>query len=200
MRIEEMKYRNLLAEYSRMLLAKGYVLGNFGNLSVRLSGNYILTTPAAVYYDSLNPADITKMDIKTLTTESGANPTLDKAMHAKIYAARPDVGAVIHTHAKFCSIFAAAHVPLSIADKDLSDIAGSVVYVSDYARSGSFKAASNIVKALGDRKACLIANHGVVCVGTDMREAMLVCEAVEEAAKRYIEPRWQSLSSGIVSG
>lgn len=194
MRIEETKYRNMLAEYSKMLLAKGYVLGSFGNLSVRLSENYILTTPAAIYYDSLAPLDITKMDIKTLTTESGANPTLDKVIHAKIYAARHDVGAVIHTHAKFCSIFAAARVPLSIADKSLAEIAGNVIYVSDYARSGSFKAASNIVKALGGRKACLVANHGVICVGADLREAMTVCEAVEEAAKNYIEPRWREVN------
>lgn len=189
-RNDEWQSRYSLAEYGKKLIDLGLVQGTWGNLSVRLSPNYMLTTPSGLDYKSIDGSDMVKVAIKTLTYGNGNIPTSEKGMHAGIYEKRADVGAIIHTHSKYCSIFAAARKPLQVLDEELAKVTGELIYISDYANAGSRKLTKNVVKALGSRSGCIIANHGMLACGKDLEEALNICLAMEKAAEQFIESRW----------
>lgn len=189
MKNDENAMRELLVAYGKKLLGLGLVQGTWGNLSVRLSANYMLTTPSGRDYTSVTPADMVKVSIRTLAYGDGNKPTSEKRIHAGIYEQRAEVGAIIHTHAKYCSIFAAAERPLQIVDDDLRRQAGELIYLADYGFAGTKTLTRNVVRALGDRRGCIMSHHGMVAVGKDLEDALKTCIAMEEAAKRYIETR-----------
>ncbi|MBF1138397.1 MAG: class II aldolase/adducin family protein [[Eubacterium] sulci] len=136
---DEWQSRRSMAEYGRKLLELGLVQGTWGNISVRLSANYMLVTPSGLDYKMIDGSDMVKVAIKTLTYGDGNVPTTEKGLHAGIYESRSDIGAIIHTHSKYCSIFAAARKPLQVLDEELAKITGELIYISDYAYAGSRK-------------------------------------------------------------
>ena len=83
----------------------GLVQGTWGNLSIRLDDKYMLVTPSGLDYTRLTPADMVKVNISTLAYEGSLKPTSEKGLHAEVYKQRPDAGAVIHTHSKYCCVF-----------------------------------------------------------------------------------------------
>ncbi len=222
--LEEFKQRGSMVSFGKKLIEKKMVQGTWGNLSVRLDGSeedYMLVTPTGLDYDSLGPEDMVKVEIETGRYErrdSDGNkkpnkPTTEMNLHAGIYKSRPDVGAIIHTHSKYCSVFAACNMPLEVIDTYLAEeVAADIVHIADYAPSGSDELNANVVKALGGyikdedmesvdelhavftgmfygRKGCLIANHGMVAVAADLDGALEVAEAMEEAARKLINQR-----------
>ena len=186
---DEWQSRRSMAEYGRKLLELGLVQGTWGNISVRLSANYMLVTPSGLDYKMIDGSDMVKVAIKTLTCGDGNVPTTEKGLRAAIYESRSDIGAIIHTHSRYCSIFAAARKPLQVLDEELAKITGELIYISDYAYAGSRKLTKNVVKALGDRSGCIISNHGMIACGKDLKEALDICLAMEKAAEQYIENR-----------
>ena len=195
MRTDEIELRRQLVEYGKELLELGFVQGTWGNLSVRLSNRYMITTPSGRDYTALTPRDMVKVDIKTLTYGDGGKPTSEKGLHAGVYELRRDVGAVIHTHSKYCSIFAAAGKPMHITDHDLAEKTGELIYLSDYAFAGTKALTKNVLKALGQRAGVIMSNHGMLCCGRDLPDAFEKAEAMEEAARRYIESKWEALKA-----
>lgn len=105
---DEKYLREALVRCGKALVEKGLVQGTWGNISVRLDEKYMLTTPSGLDYMRLTPDDMVKVDIDTLKYEGDKKPTSEKGLHGAIYKNREDIGAVIHTHSKYCSVFAAA--------------------------------------------------------------------------------------------
>ena len=105
----EARLRQMLVDYGNRLVACGLVQGTWGNISVRLDDRYMLATPSGLDYSRLTPEDMVKVDIETLKYEGDLKPTSEKGLHAAVYQRRPEIGAVIHTHAKYCCVFAAAN-------------------------------------------------------------------------------------------
>lgn len=95
-------------DYGKQLVTSGLVQGTWGNLSVRLDDTYMLVTPSGLDYARLTPADMVKVNMRTLAYEGDLKPTSEKSLHAAIYHNRPDIGGIIHTHAKYCCVYAAA--------------------------------------------------------------------------------------------
>ncbi len=92
--------RAQLVDYGKQLVASGLVQGTWGNLSARLDDTYMLVTPSGLDYARLTPADMVKVNMRTLAYEGGLKPTSEKSLHAAIYQNRPDIGGIIHTHSK----------------------------------------------------------------------------------------------------
>jgi L-fuculose-phosphate aldolase len=113
-------------------------------------------------------------------------PSSELPLHLAVYAARADVGAVVHTHSIFASACAAARRALPPVIEDLIQIAGGAVEVADYALPGTPELATNAVAALGDRQGALLANHGAVGCGRTADEALLACELIEKGAQIFI--------------
>lgn len=191
--LDEFKERRNLVEYGKKLVERKLVQGTWGNLSVRLNDEYMLVTPSGLDYDSLGPEDMVLVNIDTLAYGDAAHnkPTSEVSLHAGIYKNRPDIGAIIHTHSKYCSVFAACQMPIDVMDSYLADeVAGDVIYVSDYATSGTEELASNVVNVLlHGRRGVVMSNHGMVACAADLDAALEVAEAMEEAARKKINAR-----------
>ena len=182
--------REMLVVYGQRLLASGLVQGTWGNLSVRLNDEEMLVTPSGLDYERLQPEDMVVVSIKNLKYDRfGNRPTSEKSLHAGIYRHRPDVGAVIHTHSTYCCAFAAAKMPLEVENPVLAEEIGSIIRVADYARPGTSALSRNTVRALGNGKGCIMAHHGMVCCGVDLKQTFHICSMIEEAARQYIESR-----------
>ena len=116
--------------------------------------------------------------------DSGLLPTVEAPMHLAIYEARPEVNAIVHSHAVWSSAYAVAgkNIPLILAEQSLR--LGGEVVCAEYGRVGSDEIARNIVKALGkDKNAALMMNHGAVCLGGNFEEAYIVSDFLEKGAK-----------------
>lgn len=183
--------RELLVLYGKKLLEEGLVQGTWGNLSVRVNDEYMLVTPSGLDYNRLEPEDMVLVHIETLEPQGKRTPTSEKALHGAIYRNRPDVGAIIHTHAKYCSMFAAARKSLPIENQEMKKIFGQDVPVAKYGLPGSAKLEKNTAGAFGDGWGCMMASHGMICGGRTMEEAFDHCCKMESCAEEYIESRWE---------
>lgn len=191
--------KTLVLETSRKMAEKGLVVGNSGNVSLRLppeSGRELLAiTPTSRYYDLLTPQDIPVIDFETEPVEGDLPPSSESFLHIGIYQVRKNVGAVIHTHSLYASAMAVAHLEIPCILDDQMAVIGGEVKLAEYAPSGSDNLNQNAIQGLGGRNAVILANHGVVGVGKDLREAFTVCELVEKSAQVF----YLSLTMGKVN-
>ena len=183
--MSEQQLREAIVEYGRRLVETGLVQGTWGNLSARLDSQSMLVTPSGLDYLCLAPDDIVRVDLATLTYESanGRRPTSEKRFHRAIYRARPEANAIIHTHAEYCGVFAAAHRPLPAITPEQLRLFGGDIRCAAHALPSTARLTRLALAALDGRSACLLANHGALCVGNGLAAAFAVCEAAEEAAR-----------------
>ena len=188
---EESEARQKLVDYGNQLVKTGLVQGTWGNLSIRLDQDWMLVTPSGLDYSRLTPADMVKVNISSMAHEGSLKPTSEKGLHGVIYKRRPDIGAVVHTHSRYCSMFAAAHADLNMADasEEARSIFGSAVRTAKYAKAGTDKLAKNTADALGSGMGAIMANHGMIACGADMETAFANCQLLEKTAENYIETR-----------
>ncbi|MBR4020658.1 MAG: class II aldolase/adducin family protein [Firmicutes bacterium] len=189
----EQKLREALVAYGVRLVKEGLVQGTWGNISVRLDDTYMLVTPSGLDYLRLTPADMVKVKIDTLEYEGALKPTSEKGLHAALYQKRPDLGAVIHTHSKYCCMFAAARKPLSVEDPGLQEVFGAEVPLAGYGLPGSKRLMKNTVDTFGNGMGAIMTAHGMICGGADIEDAFENCRKMEGCAEDYIESRWAEL-------
>ena len=175
--------RKMLVEYGKKLVNSGLVQGTWGNLSVRVDDKYMLATPSGLDYMRLTPSDMVKVNIDTLEYEGGLKPTSEKGLHAAVYKNRPDVGAIIHTHAKYCSVYAAAHKDLPVPpEKDGAAEFSNPVRLAAYALPGTKALMKNTAAAVGQNSGAIMANHGMIVCGGSLEETFRKAEALEKLA------------------
>lgn len=170
---EERKLREAIVAFGNRLVEENLVQGTWGNISARLNEKEMLVTPSGVDYDHIEPGDIMKVEIATLQYAPNGNlkPTSEKNLHGAVYASRPDVGAIVHTHSTYCSVYAAAE-----QDHPMAKLA-------DYGIPGSRKLAENTASALGSGIGAIMAHHGMIAVGADLEAAFSNAVLLEDTAK-----------------
>lgn len=178
----EQSLREEMVRYGNRMVEEGLLQGTWGNIAVRLDETYMLCTPSGVAYHLLTADDIVKVELATLSYGEQRKPTSEKRMHRDIFVARADVGAVIHTHAKLCGVFAAARKTICCITDDMQARIGSEMRCAGHALPSTKKLSKVALGALENRNGCLLMNHGVICCGTDLDSAYLACKAAEEAA------------------
>lgn len=183
----EKDLRQQIIDYGKRLMDEGLLQGTWGNLAVRLDETYMLVTPSGLDYRTLMPTDIVKVKLETLEYGDQRKPTSEKRMHRDLFTARPDVGAAIHTHARNCGVFAAARESICCVSDGLKQILGDEIRCAPHALPSTKKLSKVSLKALGDRNACLLMNHGVICCGKDLQQAYEACKASEQAAKEQLD-------------
>ena len=177
--------RQAVVEAGRQMFERGLVAGTWGNISIRSdSGDQIAVTPSGRPYTELQPADIVLVSPDGHLL-AGQRPSSELPLHLAIYAARPDVFAVVHTHSIYATACAVAGKAIPPSLEEMVQVVGGEVAVAQYALPGTPELAQNAVLALGDRTAVLLANHGAVACGPSLAEALLVAELVEKAAQIY---------------
>lgn len=189
--MNEMEMREKLVDYGKRLVAAGLVQGTWGNLSMRLSEETMLVTPSGLDYNRLSPADMVKVDVRSLEHEGEHKPTSEKGLHAGIYQRRPEIGAVIHTHSKYASVFAAAGRSVPVVQPELKRIFGSQVPLAKYGLPGTKTLKKHTIEALGDNNGCIMTAHGMICCGRTMEEAFDHCLKLEDCCRQYIEEGYE---------
>ncbi len=185
----EAELRQKLVDYGNKLVETGLVQGTWGNLSIRLNDKFMLVTPSGLDYSRLTAADMVKVNLQSMAYEGDLKPTSEKGLHAAIYRERPAVNAIVHTHSRYCSMFAAAQTELPVEDAEAQKVFGNSVGLAKYAKAGSDKLAKNTAAALGRNFGVLMSNHGMVTCGADMEAAFENCQLMEKTAESYIESR-----------
>ena len=182
--------KKAVLETSLEMARKGLVVGSAGNVSMRLGDQELLAiTPSRKHYADLEVDDIQVIDFEAEPMEGDQVPSIETMMHVAAYRARADIRAFVHTHSAYASALAVARLEVPPLIDELIAVVGGEVKVTEYAFPSSEELAENVVRGLGERKAVLLANHGVVGVGADLREALTVCELVERAAHIYVMAR-----------
>lgn len=173
--------RTAVVRACQQLLATGLVRGTSGNVSVR-QADAVAVSPTGVPYPELEPAGVPVLGLDGSRLDGELAPTSELALHLAVYRARPDVSAIVHTHSMFATVFAVLGEPIPAVHYLLAR-AGGTVPLAPYARYGTEELAEACVRALADRPAVLLAQHGVVAVGSSLDGAMAVAEAVEYVAE-----------------
>jgi L-fuculose-phosphate aldolase len=170
----------------RRIVALGLVAHASGNVSRRIrtpAGDLYAVTASRVPYHRFGIDDVLVVNAGVDPVVGDGVPSSESLAHLAVYAARPDVGAVIHTHSVHASAFAVAGQPIPcVLDEQVLTLGGAVA-VAEYGAAASQALADHAVAALGDRAAVLLRNHGVLGVGRDLEETVAVVELVERVAK-----------------
>ena len=182
MTIQEM--REDVCRWSKQCYAERLFAGTSGNLSVydREQGVMVIT-PTSVAYETIAPEDMVAMGLDGEVLEGRYRPSSEWRMHAAVYAAKPEVSALIHTHSPYATAFAVNNRNIPVILIEMVAFLGGDVPLAGYATPGTQDVGDEAVKALADRGGCLLANHGVLAVGDSLERAHLRAVYIEDAAK-----------------
>lgn len=167
----------------KLLTEKHLVAGSWGNISCKIGESIYAVTPSGKGYAGLTEDDIVIIDHQCNTVWGRHVPSSESKLHAAIYSACPEAQAVIHTHSIYASALAAMRKSIPPIIEDIVQIIGGSVNCAEYALPGTQQLADNAVQALNGRKAVLLANHGAVCWGKSLDDALIVAEVLEKAAQ-----------------
>ncbi len=177
-------------EFSKLAYKQKLFAGTSGNLSVydRVSG-LVAITPTSISYDSMELDDIVIINMEGEFEKGGRRPSSEWQMHLEIYKRCDDVNAVVHTHSPYATAFAVTHKKIPVILIEMMFFLLGDVRVVKYAPPGSVMLGEEAAQSLKGRRACLLANHGVVAVGADLESAHLAATYVEDGAKIYINAK-----------
>ena len=148
----------------------GLMVGTAGNVSVR-EGDLVAVSPSGLRYADLTPSLVGVHRLDGSPVEASLAPSSELPLHLAIYAARPEAGAVVHTHSAAATALSALVDEVPAVHYYVAMFGGPSVPVARYATYGTDELARNVVHALRDRTGCLMGNHGAVTVGPDLRTA-----------------------------
>jgi ribulose-5-phosphate 4-epimerase/fuculose-1-phosphate aldolase len=188
--IAYLAYRTHVIDCCRWLCRHGYfgsLLSAGGNVSVRIPGKPALAiTPSGKPYLDLAPQDICVVDFDLADIDAKLPPSIEAAMHAAIYQVRTDVGAVVHTHQAYASIFALTGQPIPALFDEVVMAIGDRVDVIPYAFSGTPELVDNVRSHIGNGCNCFIMqNHGALNLGGTLEDAWKNAELLEKTAQAY---------------
>jgi L-fuculose-phosphate aldolase len=158
--------RHAIVTTCQELSRSGLVVGTAGNVSVR-EGDLVAVTPSGLRYAELTPELVGVHRLDGAPVEAPLGPTSELPLHLAIYAARPEVGAVVHTHSVAATALSTLVDEIPSVHYYMAMFGGPVL-VAPYATYGTETLARNVVHALRDRTGCLMGNHGAVTVGPDL--------------------------------
>jgi L-fuculose-phosphate aldolase len=172
-----------LVETAQELLRSGLVEGTAGNLSARLPDGNVVLSPSSLAYETMTADDLVVCDLEGKVLAGERAPTSEKALHLACLRQHPEIGAVIHSHAKYATMFAITHRPIPCVIEEFDIFVGGEVAVADYKLTGSDDLGEEVARHVGERGAVLMANHGLLTVGRDLSDALKVARLVERTAE-----------------
>lgn len=164
----------------------GYVLGTYGNVSARIEDG-LLITPSRLDYHLIQPEDIVPVSLTGKVLGGERLPSSELQVHLQIYLQRPDVGAVVHTHSLHATALSCCQISVPVLVEEQSQVIGDEIRCTRYVPAGQHRQLGEAVaRTIGDSMAVLVANHGVVCCGRNLAEAVFTNQIVERVAHMYL--------------
>jgi L-fuculose-phosphate aldolase len=185
---EELDKRRGIIAACLWMNSSGLNQGTSGNISVRHGGT-MLISPSGVPYEQLEPDDIVAMPLDGeygSYRASGANvPSSEWRFHLDIMRARPDVGAIVHTHSLYATTLGCCRKGIPAVHYMIAAAGGPTVRCSDYATYGTAELSTAALAALEGRTCCILANHGMIATGPDLAKARWLAVELETLARQY---------------
>ena len=175
---------------ARKMTAAGLNKGTAGNLSVRDRDGFLIT-PTGMDYDTLTPGDLVFMRLDG-SHEGTKKPSSEWRFHRDLYAARPEAGAVLHAHSPFATSLACLRRDIPAFHYMIARFGGDTLRCADYATFGTQALSDRALAALRDRCACLLANHGMLLFGRDLKQALDLGIELECLCEQY----WRACQLG----
>ncbi|XQA61505.1 class II aldolase/adducin family protein [Xanthomonas sacchari] len=173
------------------LSRRGYLAGTGGNVALRLDAERFVVTPSAIDYLAMRAEDICVVRLADLRQLDGAaTPSVETGLHAQVLRRRPDVACSIHTHQPVASACALLGVALPVEDLALQATIGARVPMVGYFPSGTGLLAWLLARQLRpSSNAYLMRNHGVLCCGRSLEQAVAAVDALEQLARDHLARR-----------
>lgn len=157
--------------------------GTSGNVSVRVPGGFLIS-PSGIPYGELTPKKIVFMDL-----EGGYYgdflPSSEWHMHKDIFREHENAGAIVHTHSRFATALSCLRKEIPAFHYMVAVAGGNSIRCADYATFGTEELSREMLRALKDRKACLLANHGVIAYHDTLHKALALAQEVETLSAQY---------------
>lgn len=173
-----------LVEYGKKMSAEGLSSGTSGNLSIYLKEEgVVLITPSGIGYFDTTPEDIVVMDLEGNIIEGTRKPSSEWHLHTLFYKNKPEARAVVHTHSKFCTTLSTLRMPIKAVHYVIADAGTNEVPCAPYRRYGTEELAKVAVESAKDSNAVLLANHGIVVCGKNLKSAYGLAKGMEYVAE-----------------
>ena len=191
--MSDARARRAIADSVRWLMARGLYAGTSGNISARAAGG-MLITPSGVPCEDVDAASMVPVSFEGAPRAEGAPgrlaPSTEWRIHRDIYRRRPEIGAVVHTHSTFATALSCLRRPIPAFHYMVAKAGGDDIRCARYATYGTAALSRNALAALaGGRRACLLANHGLLALGADLESARLLAEEIEALCAQYVHAR-----------
>ena len=181
--------RREVIRYCHRLQAERLVHATAGNVSARVDGepDLVAVTPTSLAYDALVSEDVCLFRIGGELVDGRRAPTSELPLHTLLYARRPEIGAIVHTHSPAATTLAVLGRRLPPITTGLVEAVGGDLRVAPYARAGTAEMADRTAEALAGRGACLLRHHGLLAVGADLAHAFRAASVAEATARVYLD-------------
>jgi len=179
----EAKLRIAVLATARAMNAAGLNRGTAGNVSALHESGFFVT-PTGMDYDESEPEDIVFVGLDG-SASGRRKPSSEWRFHRDIYATRPEAGAIIHTHAPFATALACRGEAIPSFHYMIARFGGADVRCAGYATFGTQELSDAMLLALKDRNACLMAHHGMVVFGVDLKLALALAVEFEALCEQY---------------
>jgi L-fuculose-phosphate aldolase len=181
---EDAALRAAVVNACRELARRGLTHGTSGNISLRRNRQQFFLSPTGMAYDALSPEDIPMMDLGGRWF-GRRRPTSEWRFHRDILESRGDVGAIVHTHSARATALACTGRGIPAFHYMVAAAGGADIRCAPYHTFGTQELSEAVLAALADRRACLLANHGVIACGGDLPAALALADEVENLAAQY---------------
>jgi L-fuculose-phosphate aldolase len=188
--MDELALRKSIIATALEMNAQGLNRGKSGNVSARTNDGF-LVTPTGLAYASMQPVDVVAMTLDG-TAHGPRLPSSEWRFHRDIYAARLEVGAIVHAHCPFATSLACLGRDIPPFHYMIAVAGGKDIRCAAYATFGTQQLSDHAKRALEGRKACLLANHGMIALGASLSAALALAVEVEALAEQY----WRALQIG----
>lgn len=179
--------RRELAATAQRMHDEGLSQGTSGNVSVRTPEGFLIT-PSGVPYDRITAAMMVPVDVEG-GWQGAWKPSSEWRMHADIYRFKPQAGAVVHTHSPHATAFSTLREDIPAFHYMVAMAGGTTLRCASYATFGSQELSDEMLVALDERNACLLANHGMICFERSLERALWLAGEIEMLARQYILAR-----------
>ncbi len=188
--MKKLEAQKQIIDITQDLCQERLITGTSGNISCRFEDGFLIT-PSAIDYSELTPEMIVFVKLgeesPNLEKETKYKPSSEWRIHKDLYTSEQTTNAVIHTHSTYCTTLACSHREIPAFHYMVAIAGGKKIPCANYATFGSQKLSENILSAIDGYKACLMANHGAVFTGGNLKSAADLATEIELLAKQYCE-------------
>jgi len=184
--VKELILRKKIIKFSKLLNKTNLSPLRSGNISIRYKNGFLIT-PSGKKYESLNPRDILFVDLDGKWDKKLGKPSSEWRFHKDIYKFKLNANSIVHCHSKNALVLSCIRKKIPAFHYMVAVAGGIDIKCAKYATYGTSQLSNNILKALEDRTACLIENHGQVSFSNELPDAFELAQEIENLAEQYIE-------------